>query len=98
MTIESENSRSRLERVVGQSIVEILTVVHRGEPVRSFAAGAFIIFFAFVIRFSSVPFIREMGTSEFIVSLLCGVGLILAGMIFVFSIFFMLLKRTCLTS
>ncbi len=98
MSVDLDTTKSRLERVLGQSIVEILNAVYRGPMKGAFWIGGAIILSTFFVRFSALPFIREMGTSEFIVGLVCGVTLILAAMLFVFAIFFMLLKKISFTS
>ena len=93
MSIESDHSKSQLERVLGQSIGEILNAILK-RVVLSFAIAFLIIFAAFIVRFSRVSFVREMGTFEFAFALGCGVLLIVAVMVFEVVIFSMLLKRT----
>jgi len=86
--MDADKSKSHLERLLGQSTAAMFSSL----------AGCGLIGLAFVFRFFSVPFLKEMGTEEFNFALGCGTALIVASMIFELTIIFMLVRRAPLTS
>jgi hypothetical protein len=92
MSAEGENSKSRLEQILGQTIGEVLKVIQR-VPLFLLAGGLLLILLTFFVRFSYASFLREMGTLEFNFALSGGILLMISGALFEITVVFMLSKR-----
>lgn len=92
MSVEGENSKSRLEQILGQTIGEVLRVIQR-VPLLLLVGGLSLILLAFFVRFSNTSLLREMGTLEFNIALSGGILLMISGALFEITVVFLLSKR-----